>query len=177
MGTGGCKDCDSSYSYDLKSDNDKCEIAPEALKQIKQEESIGNQDRHRSFLSRSNRQSRLQFRSSRNGQSSSSSSSSESNESTQLKQTRQPKKHQQLREHNNQVCVAQEKLTVCPHPYTPHGGDSRPVKFLCLQKSSSHAQELKKQVKKYGSVDLDQYKPHGQRQVLQARVNPQHCQL
>jgi len=174
----------ASYSYNSKSDSEQCEIEPAARKQIRQEESIGGQDRHRSFQTRSyrrsfNNQNQQQLRR-RPNVVDSSSSSSESNESQQSQESRrqqQPKRHQPIRQQDGQICVSQETIKACPYGYKGEGGVSRPVKFLCFHKSSSQAKQVKEQIKRSGEVDLTQqrWRDAGERQIISVHQNPDQC--
>lgn len=119
----------AAYAYQPKSDSDSCKVQAPIRQQIKQEEDIGAQGHRRNALTRSYRRSSQQHhqqqRQSRN--SASAESSSESKSQSSEVETRQPTHHQQIRVNSqNQICFAEESLSVCPQGYYPVGGESRP---------------------------------------------------
>lgn len=164
----------ASYAYSPKSDSETCHVDSAVRQRIQQEESIGEQEHHRSFLSRNWRRTGSPKHQS-NRASSESSESSEYQTQGQI----QSKKHQQIRllKSENQLCVAEERLDVCPKGYKAVGGQPRPVKFLCFHKNSNVAAEAEQQVKKGHFVELDQhrYKNNGERQIFTVYQNPTKC--
>jgi hypothetical protein len=179
----------AAYAYNSKSDSETCHVEPAVRQLIKQEESIGQQDRRRSSWSKSYRRNgsnKLQKSSS-----SSSSSSSESNESNSKssenkpRQAGKPNSHQQVRklESENKVCIAEEIVKCCPYGYKPVGGQSRQVKFTCFRKASTIAQEVQQKVQqqlqqsKAKLVDLSQsrFKTVGERQSFHVQERPTKC--
>jgi hypothetical protein len=179
----------ASYAYSLKSDSGNCHVDQTLRQRIRQEEKVGFQGRSRQQMSRYQRMNAKLRAQKYSFDSDSSSSSSESYESKEYKnnknwnnnnynQNYQPVYHHPLRVMDGQVCISEEKFTACRYPYKGQGGQSRQVKFYCVNENNSVAKEMKRKAKNGETVDYEKIKllKNSQPQHFSVTQDPKQCE-